>query len=107
MGLTGKPRSCLIGRIFTQNFMGCQTNNSARPHLSPATVHDIFIFFRTGVQCANKNLSMAIKMDDVILPKYTARSFRVFSKAEQQRIENAVTSYTDAPNYNRRQIFGQ
>lgn len=60
--------------------------------LSPTTVHDIFIFFRTGIQSANKYLSMSIKLDDIKLPKCTIGSFRVFSKEEQHRIENVINS---------------
>lgn len=66
--------------------------------LSPTTVHDIFIFFRTGIQSANKHLSMSIKLDDIKLPKCTICSFRVFSKDEQRRIENAINSSDSSGN---------
>lgn len=86
------PLQKLNGEL-TQQFV------DSKRELSPSTVHDIFVFFRTGVQCANKHFSLTIRLDDVILPKYAAHSFRVFSKAEQQRIENAIDSSADAPNY--------
>lgn len=70
----------------------------SKSDLSPATVHDIFIFFRTGIQIANKKLSMSISLDDIMLPKSTGSSLRVFSKDEQRRIENAINSSN--ANYN-------
>lgn len=64
----------------------------SKSDLSPVTVRDIFIFFRTGIQNANKCLSLSISFDDIKLPKSTDHSLRVFSKEEQRRIENVLNS---------------
>lgn len=64
----------------------------SKSDLSPVTVRDIFIFFRTGIQKANKSFSLSISFDDIKLPKSTVHSFRVFSKEEQRDIESAINS---------------
>lgn len=75
-----------INEEIIQRFVDSKNN------LSPATVHDIFIFFRTGIQQANKCLSISIKFDGIKLPKYIPHPLRVFSKEEQHRIENVINS---------------
>lgn len=75
-----------LNESIIQRFVDSKNN------LSPVTARDIFIFFRTGIQSANKYFSMSIKFENIKLPKCIAHSLRVFSKEEQHRIENVINS---------------
>lgn len=77
---------CKISQLSVQRFI------DSKNELSPATVNDLFVFFRSGIQAANKYGIVQKIWEDIILPKSKSAPMRVFSQEEQRIIENYVSS---------------
>ncbi len=71
---------------------------NSKKDLSAATVQDIFVFLRSGLRAAEKELCLPRLCEDVVLPKTAPQPLRVFSKSEQQRIERYIAA-SDNPNH--------